>query len=367
MTVRPRTATHGVCVLAAGVLMLGCAEQRIDLAPDSPQPSAALPGDAPNREGTAASAGSAGAPGIALATSRGGAPAPGGSGGMPGVMPTNPAGASPMKTDPDRFVDSTDPSIPEPTRTCPQLVGEGNYTFNTIPVHIFVAPNAASKPAPGGPFVVFWHDIGGGWQETATALGPGAIDEITARGGVVVVPLASNKCTGCTTTGSDLWFLQDFGTIDEVLACAVQQAHIDVRHIHAVGVGVGALQATAHMLNRASYMASVISYSGGESPVPGTQTSQDPSNFGAYLLTYGTSESDVVEAGYKKQSEALFDHQIEHGAFLMMCATGGGHEIDADTAPHALRFLLDHPFKVSPEPYARAIPSEFPSYCTNHK
>jgi hypothetical protein len=95
--------------------------------------------------------------------------------------------------------------------------------------------------------------------------------------------------------------------------------------------------------------------------------SENPSNFGAYLLTYGAYDNDLLAVTVKKQSEALFDHQIEHGAFLVMCPNDDGHEIDAKTAPHALRFLLDHPFKVSPEPYAKGIPSEFPAYCTNHK
>jgi len=338
-------------------------EQRIDLAPDSQQPPDPFPGPH-HQAGSPAPAGGGGAPSMAVAASACGAPATAGTSGMGAAKA---AVAHPTKTDPDRFFDVTDPRIPVATRACPQLVGEGNYTFNNIPVHIFILPNAMSMPQPGGPFVVFWHDVGGGWQETATALGAGAIEEITERGGVVAVPLAGNACTGCTTTGADLWYLQDFGTVDEVLACAVQQARIDVRHIHAVGVGAGGLQATAQMLNRASYVASAISYSGGESPVPGTQTSQDPSNFGAYLLTYSTDAYDMLAMGFKKQSEALFDHQIEHGAFFVMCPSETGHDIDQSTAPHALRFLLDHPFKVSPEPYAKGIPAEFPSYCTNHK
>jgi hypothetical protein len=362
MTVCRRTGTRDLCVLAAGIVLLGCAEQRIDLAPDSPEPPPAQPAAA----SSPASAGSAGFAHAAAAANTGGAPAPAGTGGVAANDPAKAMVAHPNKPDPDTFPDVTGPRIPVAVRTCPRLVGEGNYTFNNIPVHVFIAPNAASMPAPGGPFVVFWHDIGGGWQETETALGAGAIDEITARGGVVAVPLASNKCTGCVTTGADVWFLQDFGTTDEVLACAVEQAKIDIRHVHAVGIGAGGFQASAQMLNRASYMASVISYSGGESPIPGTQTSQDPSNFGAYLLTYGTQDSDVIMNNFKQQSEALFDHQIEHGAFVMMCATAG-HGIDANIAPHALQFLLDHPYKVSPEPYARGIPREFPSYCTNHK
>jgi hypothetical protein len=48
-----------------------------------------------------------------------------------------------------------------------------------------------------------------------------------------------------------------------------------------------------------------------------------------------------------------------------MCHHPGGHMVDTGVAPVSLNFFMDHPYKVSPEPYATAIPSIYPSYCHN--
>ncbi|HVU05498.1 MAG TPA: hypothetical protein VHE30_27310 [Polyangiaceae bacterium] len=48
-----------------------------------------------------------------------------------------------------------------------------------------------------------------------------------------------------------------------------------------------------------------------------------------------------------------------------MCNHPGGHEIDPGVAPLSLQFFLDHPYEVSPEPYAAGVPSSYPSYCKN--
>jgi hypothetical protein len=53
--------------------------------------------------------------------------------------------------------------------------------------------------------------------------------------------------------------------------------------------------------------------------------------------------------------------------FVIDCSDTGTHtDITLRTAiaPQALQFFLDHPYKVSPEPYASALPSGWPSYCT---
>jgi hypothetical protein len=51
----------------------------------------------------------------------------------------------------------------------------------------------------------------------------------------------------------------------------------------------------------------------------------------------------------------------------MDCDHGGGHcglpLLPADVANSGWQFMVDHPFGVSPEPYAAGIPATFPKYC----
>jgi len=64
-------------------------------------------------------------------------------------------------------------------------------------------------------------------------------------------------------------------------------------------------------------------------------------------------------------SHDWYDTYTPRGYYALMCNHGGGHMIPEDLAPHALRFLLDHPYKVTPEPYRDQLPSELPGYCQN--
>jgi tripartite-type tricarboxylate transporter receptor subunit TctC len=61
-------------------------------------------------------------------------------------------------------------------------------------------------------------------------------------------------------------------------------------------------------------------------------------------------------------------------AFIVDCDDGGGHDMAARTmmAPQAIQMLWDHPFGITPEPYAGGLPASWPSTCvpppvpTNH-
>jgi hypothetical protein len=47
------------------------------------------------------------------------------------------------------------------------------------------------------------------------------------------------------------------------------------------------------------------------------------------------------------------------------CNHGGGHcGAPANDIAAQWQFCKDHPFGVSPDPYASGLPSSFPSYCT---
>jgi hypothetical protein len=55
------------------------------------------------------------------------------------------------------------------------------------------------------------------------------------------------------------------------------------------------------------------------------------------------------------------------GSFVIDCDDGGSHvDITRLTrlGPSAWQFFKDHPFKIgAPDPYAKGIPSGFPTYC----
>lgn len=234
--------------------------------------------------------------------------------------------------------------------------------FGELRVHVHVAPDARDKPAPGGPLIFYWnsawHPDTRGPSEVLDALGQEAIDEVVAQGGLIAAPYA-RRCDLCQSTGTQVWFGEDLALADRVVACALTHARIDTRHIHAVGWSAGALQAVDQLLLRAKYMASAVSYSGGLSPAEPDDT--DSSNRGAVLLTFGNPDYFVI--GLRDQSLRLIERERPLGRYLLACDHGGAHEIDPLVAPYAYRFLRDHPYKVTPEPYLDAVPDEFPSYC----
>ena len=117
-------------------------------------------------------------------------------------------------------------------------------------------------------------------------------------------------------------------------------------------------------LLRSNYMASVISYSGGYGPWPGTMTAQDPSNHVSSIQTYGDA-SDAVVINFPQASKQYYTTFQPQGYYTMMCSHPGGHAIDTGVAPKSLDFFMAHPFKVNPEPYASAVPAGFPTYCKN--
>ncbi len=108
-------------------------------------------------------------------------------------------------------------------------------------------------------------------------------------------------------------------------------------------------------------MASVISYSGGVLMA----TPEDPTNKVPAVLTYGDPGADDVILDFNQTSNSYYKTYSPMGYYIMMCHHPGGHEVDPMVAPHSLDFFMAHPYKVSPEPYAKTIPSEFPSYCHN--
>lgn len=224
---------------------------------------------------------------------------------------------------------------------------------------------AGARSATPAPVVIYWHATSSRPQEALAGLGQAAINEITSRGGVVFAPNAYDGHggeDGTRTTGNNVWYVGDLNIADEALACAIQQRNVDTRRIHSLGFSAGGLQAAYMAYARSNYVASVVTYSGGNTSL-GVPPLQDPSNPPAVMAVHGAKGSDVVIIDFA-QASAAFENDIKaKGGFAIDCDTGGGHSIPSGIATSSWQFLKDHPYKVRPEPYASGVPASFPTYC----
>ena len=230
--------------------------------------------------------------------------------------------------------------------------------------------NVGSKASsPTGPIIIYWHATGTNAQEAGTALGSG-INDIIGLGGLVA-SADSTSMTG-TNTGDGVWYTGDMDWADFIIACAIQQLNIDTSHIHAAGYSAGALQTGYMWYVRSGYLASAIVYSGGAG-IGGGQL-QDPSNAppligaegapGGSSCTISSSNCDFLAGSTTAFEQAA---KTAGAAMVIDCNDGSSH-VDitrlSRLAPVAWQFFKDHPFgQGKPDPYAKGLPSGFPSYC----
>ena len=216
----------------------------------------------------------------------------------------------------------------------------------------------------GGPLIIYWHAT----SSSATLEVPLAFDTaaVTAAGGMIVGFESTTRTgTPMNTTGNDVWYQSDVAFADQAVACAIQQVHVDPQHIHAAGYSAGALQSIYMWFARSGYVASVISYSGGDVTIDEAPF-QDSGHAGAAIVAHGAPGSDVFSNVDFAMASATWETQIKQaGAMAIDCDDGQAHVYFtrlSNLAPVSLKFFQDHPFGVKPEPYT-SLPSGFPSYC----
>jgi predicted esterase len=343
---RVRSGCAGCVLVAASLGFSACGVSVSGTGPDDagmpgrPGPGASVEAGVEGGSASSGSSGSSSSSGGASSSSSGGSS----SGGAGGLSPT---------------------VLPTISGTCPTLAN-GTITVTagggTIQAQIFAV---AGAPA-GGPLIVYWHATGSNPNDEV----PLAFDvpAVTAAGGLIAA-FVSNSRTGPTMgdTGNGVWFESDVAFADQVVACAISQLQVDPRRIHVAGYSAGALQTVYMWFARSGYVASVISYSGGtdgENQVP----LQDPTNVPPLIAAHGAMGQDVFVLDFAQTSAQWEGISKQAGGFSIDCNDGGNHLSFFTTRapnlkPVSFQFFLDHPFKVSPEPYA-ALPSTFPSYCT---
>jgi hypothetical protein len=114
---------------------------------------------------------------------------------------------------------------------------------------------------------------------------------------------------------------------------------------------------------RSGYVSGVISYSGGDSTINRVPL-QDPSHLPVGLASHGAAGSDVIGVDFNQGSHTWEMNNPK--AFIVDCDDGGNHLSTGPRtmmAPQAIQMLWDHPFGITPEPYANGLPSGWPTTC----
>jgi hypothetical protein len=248
------------------------------------------------------------------------------------------------------------PIVPSVSGTCPTFQ-TGTITFmNLGGIQLKVGP----KGMGGGSLVFYWHGTGSTSGEFESMIPTADQNKILNAGGMFV-SFQNSTGTGGDCSGTATFSQGDFAIADQIAACAVRDYNIDPHRIYTTGCSAGGLQAGCMGFMRSNYIAAVTTNSGGE-VFPIMQ--QNPNHVPAAMTMHGAMGSDVVIVDFS-QTSATYDMAVKAaGGFAIDCNHGGGHcGSPAALQTSGIQFLLDHPFGVSPEPYAMGLPASFPSYC----
>lgn len=246
--------------------------------------------------------------------------------------------------------------LPRSTAPCPEFhEGLTRFSPNGVPRMVQLYLDDAAAKRHDGPIVFYWYGTTGQPSQVFEVLGVEGINRIKALGGIIVAATHSKLKLLPWINGSAE---QEFALMDEVLACAIQKVGINVHHIHAIGFSVGALLAARAGYARSGYLASLVIYSGGAAKF----ASQDPNNRFPVMIVYG-GVNDRVLLSFQASSLQYARGLINTGHNIVLCNHASGHKLPVEATPAVLRFLLDHPFRQTPEPYLRGMPVEFPAYC----
>jgi poly(3-hydroxybutyrate) depolymerase len=253
---------------------------------------------------------------------------------------------------------SGEPRIPKPNGECPKL-SNGMVQVMGQQVQLWVGEKQAEKKAP---VLFYWHGTGAPSSMAQGDLGA-TLTEIVAEGGMVA-SFTTTTMQG-TNTGNNVWYTGDFELADHLLACAVEQLNIDTHRIYTGGCSAGGLQASAMVYQRSSYLAAAMPNSGGIiSQLRGLYELEDPDHVPAVITAHGALGTDTVIVEFAETSAAQVKDINSKGGFAVDCDHGGQHCGTPQNVKAAQwKFLKDHPFGVTPEPYAAGLPSDFPTAC----
>jgi predicted esterase len=282
--------------------------------------------------------------------------------GTPGAPDASATDAGSVEAGPS--VSGPEPVIPKPNMACPSFQS-GKTTVMGMEVDIYAGAKSTGAKAP---LVFYWHGTGGSGQEPNRTIPASVRDDIMAQGGILVATNDNpNMREGMDVTlVLSVWYTPgDLNLADLIAACAIENHNVDPRRIYATGCSAGGLMSGVMAFHRSSYLAAAVPNSGGIVSAS-FAAPQDPSRMPAVMTMHGArgQGNDMVIVEFADTSRTLDQSAASAGAFVVNCDHGRGHcQAPPELQEAAWQFMKDHPFGVSPEPYANGLPASFPSYC----
>ena len=181
-------------------------------------------------------------------------------------------------------------------------------------------------------------------------------------GAIVVVPQAAGKVTGWGWAEAKDWD-EDGALFDDLLACVEEQYDIDNKRVWSMGFSSGALWTTWLVLNRSSFLASAVVWSGGSNA--SVNIYKSPKRKLPVLVAWGGA-NDQALLSFEPMAITFADGLQTDGHFVIRCNHKLGHTIPGGGLTWATIFLEHHTWDTvghTPLQDDAAALAKFPAYC----
>lgn len=277
----------------------------------------------------------------------------------PSAVASPPSPQQPPVTPPPPITTPPEDTLAYSHGTCPRFV-EGENSFQSGSRTRKFLLRLPARPV-GAPVMFVWHGWGGTPQSAMDTTG---IHYYQSENFILVAPYAAGHPN---PEAQYEWFFAsspannpDLIVFDDIIACLNQQYSIDLNRIWSTGFSAGGLWTSYLTQYRANILASTVALSGG---LDATPPYHSPSKKIPVLLEWGGT-NDLVDGFSFEQAALRFSQNLRaDGSFVVECDNLGGGHSPPQESDFVWMFLRDHPKGVSPEPYDRGLPRNFPSWC----
>lgn len=237
---------------------------------------------------------------------------------------------------------------------CPTFT-DGTNTINAggrdRTVRVFLPPNPE-----GAGFITLWHGAGDSASNFSRAFdAQGVADEYNV---IVFVPTSTGLAFEWPILAGEDTDI-DAVLFDDLLACADAQFDINNNRAYTTGFSAGGLWSTWLLMNRAEYLAAVITFSGGtDASVVLYETPAEPI---PVLAIHGGASDTFAIINFGEMTEAMVESLTEDGHPIILCDHGRGHTIPFSPYDWAFPWLFAQSWGEPDMP--APLPSSWPAFC----